>query len=345
MPAASYRFFDTAVTIDTDSPGFLERFDASYGSFRSEEAGEDVFRVQLDGSPRLTIGGREVAGGDPASLSIYALNAVLNRISDNVTSHLLIHGAALAAPAGRGVIIAGRSGLGKTTLAVELLGRGFGFLSDEIAAVNRQSLLLDPFPRRIGRRVQGMPRGEKEVFEFGDPAPPAKPGFLFMLHNPADARQKSSCYVVVDRSPAGLRRALLEIPGVREAILLEGTSYPSFYLDLSGASLAAVEPAIAAVCERHGALLLEVVRGSGTAPDFSGEPGCELLGTAEAARSLLGHLRCSPRSRMVAEVCGGSASRLLLVLSDLCEGMACYRLTVGRLDRMVDIIRETSAAT
>lgn len=344
MPAGTYRFFDTTVTIDTDSPGFLDQFEQSYGSFRSDEPAGDVLRVELDGSPRLTVDGRQVSGEDPATLSIYALNVVLNRIADNVTSHILIHGAALRGRSGGGVIIAGRSGLGKTTLALELLHTGYGFLSDEIAAVNRETLLLDPFPRRIGRRVAGRSSSEKEILEGGDPAPSTAPKQLFVLHNPADEETKSSCFVVVDRHHTGLREDLRQIPGVRSVVDLDGVAYPTFLLELDGASLAATEPAVTAVCERHGVLLLEVVRGSRMAPSFRGEPECARLGASEAARLLLGRLRCSPRSRLVQEVYSGSASRLLLALSDLCARMTCYRLTVGRLERMVEIIQQSQRA-
>lgn len=342
MQRATYRFFDTAVTIETDSRRFLERFDRSYGRFRSDQVAAQVFRVELDGSPRLTIEGREIPGGTAEALSIYSLNAVLNRIADSVTSHILIHGAALRNPSGSGVMIAGRSGLGKTTLTVELLRHGCGFLSDEIAAVDRNSQLLDPFPRCVGRRISGAANGEKEIVDVGDPAAPTPPELLFILADPADVREKSTVFVVVDRCPAGLHEDLRRVPGVREATVLDGTAYPSFRLDLEAASLAAAEPVVADICERHGVLLLEVVRGSGSAPDFTREPVRKRLGTTEAAHELLGHLRCSPRSRLVREVYGGSGSRLLLALWDMCSKMACYSLTVGRLERMVELILESS---
>jgi HprK-related kinase A len=50
---------------------------------------------------------------------------------------------------GRGVILAGDSGVGKSTLAAGLLARGWQYLSDEFALIDPETLRLHPFPKAL----------------------------------------------------------------------------------------------------------------------------------------------------------------------------------------------------
>jgi hypothetical protein len=67
------------------------------------------------------------------------INAEIGRVTG---SYLLIHAGAVVSPTGNALMLPGDSGSGKTTLVAALLGSGFGYLSDEIGAI-------DPFTRQI----------------------------------------------------------------------------------------------------------------------------------------------------------------------------------------------------
>src|SRR5262249_45596822 len=64
---------------------------------------------------------------------------------------------------GRGVLIFGDKGAGKTTLSLTLAGRGHAFLGDEYAAVSATDLQLFPFRRTAS--IREGPRSQK-VDEF-----------------------------------------------------------------------------------------------------------------------------------------------------------------------------------
>jgi hypothetical protein len=96
---------------------------------------------------------QEVASShDPAVV----IGQLIWQISTDVVEHadgfLLIHAGSVVTPAGDGVVILGESGSGKTTLVAALVQEGFGYLSDEAAAIELQTGLLHPWPRPLGFR-------------------------------------------------------------------------------------------------------------------------------------------------------------------------------------------------
>ena len=81
--------------------------------------------------------------------------------------HLMcFHGAAMSIH-GKGLILLGPSGAGKTTLAVSLARRGHSYLSDEIAAVEIDSRLLVPVRRSaLVREEDGAANGRTIIGEL-----------------------------------------------------------------------------------------------------------------------------------------------------------------------------------
>lgn len=338
MHQAAYRFFDAAFLLETDSPEFLAFFDRAYGALRACR-GDDgaVYRVLLEGRPECHTEGDPVRSASREAMRLYAYNAILNAALARVRSHWLFHGAALASPGGRGVILAGAAGLGKTTLALALLDRGFGFLSDDVAAVDRTGGLLCPFPRAMGRRVAGAPPGEKELLKPLGIAPPLVLTDLLVLAGD-NSGAGTAWYAVVDRSDCALAGSLEAIEGIGAVESVRGEPYPALRLDAAPGVLPAAEPDVETACRRHGVLLFELVRGRVSAPAFDGEPSLEPLPAAEAAHELLQHLKGGPRAGMVRDLFGGSLPRLYMALTGVTAGIACRRLRVGRLEAMVDQI-------
>jgi hypothetical protein len=72
-----------------------------------------------------------------------------------VERHAVFHGAALVDRAGGGLLLAGPSGHGKSSLALELVRRGFGFLGDDYAPVDLAAGTVWPFPRTASVRRGG----------------------------------------------------------------------------------------------------------------------------------------------------------------------------------------------
>jgi hypothetical protein len=343
MPRATYRFFDAAFAVESDSQAFLDRFDASYAPFRVDETVESpVHRVQLGAAPyTVTVGDTSVQSGDAEALTLYAYNAVLNEVTSRVESSFLVHAAALRTPSGDGAVLAGEAGFGKTTLTMKLCERGFGFLSDELAALGREDGQLHPFPRRLGLRPANGRPGLKTTVEMAAVAQACPARYLFVL---ADGKECTApdpaWYMVIDRIDDRLVEALKAIPAIESADVVRREPHAVVRVHMQPGALLDVEDAAVVICREHGALLFEIARGREEPPRFERAPQLERIGAAEAGRELLRHLKGSGRSSLVQNVYGGAVGRVLLALTEMAKGMECYRLQVGELGSMVEVIEK-----
>jgi len=373
---AAFRWLDVSVVIQSDAPDVIGLFDRAYERFRTTAVDAPALVCQVwtsptTGGPALVLNGQRFPVQDSTWLPDYAYTRILNAALAQVQSHYLFHAAALS-HAGQGLLLAGPAGRGKTTLTLALLDRGYTFLSDDLAAIGRADGWLHPFPRRLGVRpgawaLLGDARAphERELWDVESLRPgalgtacPAR--FLFALADPGDnAPAEPALYLTLDRLDAALLADLRAIAGVDgvttltplptgEPVRVSGRGrgeeqwLPVVRLDVTAG--ADVEPAIEAVCARHGRLLLDAARGAEAAPpDFTRSPDLEPLAPAEGAWELLRRLRGGAHSALVQQVFDGRLPRLYLALAELAAGMACYRLTVGRLTEMVALIDEVTS--
>lgn len=94
---------------------------------------------------------RQMATSEDASTLIrHLLWLVSNDTVELADGYLLVHAGAVVSRDGDGVLILGESGSGKTTLVAALVQDGFGYLSDEAAAIDLDTGLVHPWPRQLG---------------------------------------------------------------------------------------------------------------------------------------------------------------------------------------------------
>jgi hypothetical protein len=133
-----------------------EVVDATYGAFRVNEPALEVADFSLtdlrSGGPCLLQTPADPARRltDPLSGTIALLEAIVGTVVAGLHGQgvLAVHAGAAAAPAGA-VLIAGRSGQGKSTLILGLVRRGLGLMSDELALLDPQAGLVHPYPRAV----------------------------------------------------------------------------------------------------------------------------------------------------------------------------------------------------
>lgn len=87
---------------------------------------------------------------DPAHATIALLEAMVGAVVAGLYDRgiLAVHAAAAQAPRGA-VVVAGRSGQGKSTLILGLVRHGLGLLSDELALLDPAAGLVRPYPRAV----------------------------------------------------------------------------------------------------------------------------------------------------------------------------------------------------
>jgi hypothetical protein len=105
------------------------------------EEEQPVFTLYLDNEQKYH-------GTSMGSLAEVLQSMVCHELADTSRDGLLLHAAALA-DAGRGVLIPGGIGAGKSTLTGWLLSKGLGYMTDELVYVPWGSNDLVPYPRPL----------------------------------------------------------------------------------------------------------------------------------------------------------------------------------------------------
>jgi hypothetical protein len=101
------------------------------------------------GQLQLTQDGELLYEGDSiAAAADLLLGKSCYHLADRSERGLLFHAGGLCRQ-GKGLLLPGTMGAGKTTLAAWLLGRGFDYLTDELVFVPQETRTMWPFPRPL----------------------------------------------------------------------------------------------------------------------------------------------------------------------------------------------------
>jgi hypothetical protein len=132
----------------------LELVEDTYGAFRSDDAGRGSYVLSVgrvdDGIVVSDSEGRSMACIDETAAALTVIEAVVRHVTGllAVRGVYAVHAASLVHE-GRSLILCGRTRSGKTTLALALLARGFGLLSDEFALSAPDARTVLPYRRGV----------------------------------------------------------------------------------------------------------------------------------------------------------------------------------------------------
>jgi hypothetical protein len=311
------------------------------------------------GKPTLRFGDETWPVDDPRLLHGYFYDCVLNVIIAGVRSHFLIH-AGVVARDGRGIILAGDAAHGKTTLTLELVGRGFKFLSDEMAALGRADRRVHPFPRslRIDPKtleLTGLAKAAcsastwlgKWMLDIEDIQPnsigeAADICHVVVLRDPVEDDDKRTgdpkreLGVFVNRIDRRLLQAVRQIEGVNEVHSVVERGYP--VIRLRAAQRMAVLSQVEAICHEQRVLILDISKREERHPTFDRPARLERIPNSQAVLELLRRFQGGHKSALLQEELGGDATRLFVELAEIVRQATCYQLFVGRLDEMAELV-------
>jgi hypothetical protein len=157
-PGLSTTLLGSSFTISAPSR-LLTRLAADLAGFLSCESSVSAVGLSLDDAGRNLAAPEAPSGPDPLQNAVAAITGY----AISCSPLLCMHAGVLAGASGL-VVVPGRSGHGKSTLVAALVRAGFGYLSDEVLAVDRTSLTVAPFARPIALdanscAVLGLPFG------------------------------------------------------------------------------------------------------------------------------------------------------------------------------------------
>lgn len=286
---------------------------------------------------------------------------VAHLIAVNIRSHYLVH-ASCVSRNHRALVMAGASGIGKSTLSSYLVRRGMGFLSDEVAPIHRGTGVVDPFPRRLGVRpgpaddlLDGLPA---EIFEsptdrkrLVDPAllgtPPAVSplpihAVIFLtqrLTNGVATAQRFEgrvrvCIQGVDET---FRETLLDRTGaalVRETVLEPGLV--TFELEVK--KPAGFLKRLYAVLDDHAAALVGLAYEDTYPGDFSTHPELVPISVSSGIVELMKKINGFQKRAIIRDEFDGKMSRCIAELTSLMADVPFYKLSPGRLDETIALV-------
>jgi hypothetical protein len=151
-----HRHFDAlgfTFTVDADHPGLVAYLDHLLRALRQSGPGEHHYELlhvgaDDDGAYGLSLDGDLILGGHPAARLVTPLIQDINRRAVDACAHVTIHAGGVEHD-GAGLVFPGGIAAGKTTLVAGLLQTGFGYLTDEAVAVDRDTLLIRPYPKPL----------------------------------------------------------------------------------------------------------------------------------------------------------------------------------------------------
>jgi hypothetical protein len=265
---------------------------------------------------------------------------------------------------GRALIIAGRSGLGKSTLTSFLVARGMTYLSDEIAPLGRNDGRVAPFPLRLGIRpgpaadlVRAAPGeearvigGRKKMVDAGDWGVSVERQAL-PLHAAIFLSRSAGAQVATARKFTGdvriyvwnlqpeFETELLARTGAQlverradsaamTSLVLRGARPETFLAELQG--LAAARQAQIAGIEYEDL----------QTPDYQAHPRLVSLPPAAGVMELAKRIFPGQKRLILQMEFDNRLPRLIQDLLQAVRGAAFYRLIPGRLDEMVALVED-----
>ncbi len=362
------RVYDLEVIIQSDSDRYIHLFRQMYRHFQVDDdlrsaypTAEYTVLARDDnpwGQPVVILDGQVYLLNSPLLLEGYVYESILRSIVSRVQSHFLIHAGAVSYN-GQGVIIVADASHGKTTMTLELVRRGFDFLSDEMAALGRADRQVYPFPRSLRIRPGtlervGFPSAAvgapvwlgKLILDIDEIKPdclgaPVPINHIICLHDPTTLTpspntSERELTVLVDRLDDHLVAAVRRIDGVTEVHAAQAGGY--HVLTLRALHRPAALAKIEAWCDAHQALVLDVIKRREGRPSFESSPVLEPIPSSQCALELVRRFQGGHKSALLQQEFGGNATRLFMEIATLISQANCYQLSVGSLEGMADLV-------
>jgi len=152
------RLGEIELSVQSELPEVLEDLDVLYAAYQAPSCRTGVIRLEARAGPWSPRRGRQfVVRADGAAIygphprnEVYPILefSINGRVIATRSQFLQVHAATLARN-GAALMLAGGSGVGKSTLAAGLLARGWTYFCDEFALLDPQTLCVHPFPKAL----------------------------------------------------------------------------------------------------------------------------------------------------------------------------------------------------
>lgn len=365
MTTYHFRVLDVSVAL-TGPEDVLTPVVRAYGRFLlADPPPADTHEIRLESAEAsfFSDGTDHVPVIRGANLTLQIYERFLNAVFDRVSGYAVLHAGALVDASGTALLIAGPSGFGKTSLTLELVQRGLGFLSDDYAPIDLSTAEIQPYPRTVGLLPEGATRTPrpfieaaanpaiprllgKALIDVGDVLgeevvvdEPVPVGQVVVLGTGDDNERCHTSVVHLGVWPWGVAEAqalVAEIPGVEELGRSVRDDITVWRVELQHDRLSTER--VSDLLERDFVAFSETRPSVG--PDFDGEPRLASLTRPEAALLLCREAQNRrPRGGLM-QAYKGSTTALFVDVATCLASARCWRLDVGKFDSTLKILME-----
>ncbi len=348
-----YRILDVNLSLESDSRELFRIFDLDYSWSRDRSPD---FQNNLDLSVVLNPDGREpyIRNGNNhlriASHSEklrFSFHYILEQLMKHTRNYFLLH-AGVASNSGRAVIIAGLSGMGKTTMIIELLKKGFMYFSDECCPISRETGLVHPYPRDLWIIPENREKTTKrdyfirqnkephtaEDLGYHTARLPDKPEGLFFL---TDGRQNDKSVRLLIKENSRIIDRLKSLDNI-EIEKLKKAPPPEWSVTYPRGQ--GLTQTINKILNEHKDSVNFMFRVDPVSPDYNTEPELTAIQTPDMAFRLMNQMQ---NLKEFAGIDNNTKPGLqMMELCELLEEVPCFLLKVGRLDQMVNLVLKLS---
>lgn len=363
LDSERFVFADIGFCIASDNPAYISTLRRIYEAFIAPDLADITLTCYMLDSCEFT--GRSCVIIDNVLYEFPRGDAffgkaeifVLQRVIDAIRSCFLLH-AGVVAKDGNGYVIYAPTGFGKTTFVLRLVAEGFKFLSDEYCAIHSDSLMLQPFARRVGIKQNSpflslVQQRASDVLwcdgkyyvncqdffpgSFGETCRARY--FLMLSHDLSDCFTEEGGHIVQIVFFDDLHDELHKLIRLVRGRIIRRTQqqYCTEYI----CELSRNRTVIGALHQfvkkhHHNIYFFAPVRKLKT--DFSNTPQLLPMKKSEAAFEILSNIiNRSPVSAFLSSQ-GGKHHALLMKIAAFLKDVECYRLVTGNLDAMAELV-------
>lgn len=361
-----FRFFNIDVTIFSDTPDPLSTFKNIYKLFATQKKPEGGFEYYiikgclLIEKPCVIINNKIHPLHEDEFFVSHAHMVILQSIIDLIDNYLLFH-AGVISKNGKGCIIAGPASYGKTTLVLELISRGYKFLSDEFCPVRLSDYTIDPFPRSLGLRdnnpflerfknvertyIKNLGIGKKVLLNYGaikenSIGAPCKGQYLILLRGSMNEEPIKKKINIIDLGLFSNYQKLIDELCSKQGIKIKEQYIQGnyivyrFYLNKNEGLMNFFQE----TCKKYEDYIINQEIVCFDKKDYLSFPILNQLSRSQASILLLKYLRNRSLNSRLFKKFNDKHSQILFKIGDFLKNIECYEMKIGRLKDMADMV-------